>query len=192
MAIRKILYANDPRLRHKAKKVKNFGPHLKKLADDMLETMRSAQGVGLAGPQIGVMQRIFVAEIPEDEEDPDSGKPFVLINPEITRRSAQMEEGQEGCLSIPNWYGLVDRHRQIEIKAKTVRGKPIRLKANGFLARVFQHENDHLDGILFIDHIKDKEKLWQVLADKETAAGEEATAEETAAAQTAATKTPTV
>ena len=169
MAIRKILYANDPRLRQKAKAIKDFGPHLKKLAEDMLETMHQANGVGLAGPQIGVMQRIFVAELPEDEENetPYSGKPFVLINPEIVKRSAAMEEGQEGCLSIPNWAGLVDRHQEIEVKAKTVNGKSIRLKVNGYLARVFQHEADHLDCILFIDHITDKEKLWQVLPGEE-------------------------
>jgi len=168
MAIRKILYANDPRLRQKAKKVKNFGPDLKKLIDDMLETMREAQGVGLAGPQIGVMQRIFVAEIPADDEDnPDCGKSYVFINPEIVDRSPEMEEGQEGCLSIPNWIGLVNRHREIEIKAKTVRGKNIRLRLSGYLARVCQHELDHLDGTLFIDHIQDKEKLWQVLPEEE-------------------------
>ena len=167
MALRKIIYANDPRLRQKAKKVRDFGPQLKKLADDMLETMREANGVGLAGPQIGVMQRIFVAEIPKDEEDPEAGnQSFVLINPEITKRSANIEEGQEGCLSIPYWYGLVDRHQEIEIKAKTVNGKTITLNAEGFLARVFQHESDHLDGVLFIDYIKDKEKLWQVVPEK--------------------------
>jgi len=162
MALRKIIYADDPRLRQKAKKVKNFGPELKKLAADMLETMRESNGVGLAGPQIGVMQRIFVAEIPEDEEDPDSGKSFVIINPEITKRSEKREEGQEGCLSIPGWYGMVNRHVGIEIKTRTLKGKTIKLRPTGFLARIFQHENDHLDGILFVDHISEAEKLWQI------------------------------
>ncbi len=162
MALRKILYASDPRLRQKAKKVKRFGPELKKLADDMLQTMREASGVGLAGPQIGVMQRIFVAEIPPEDDDPRSGKPFVIINPEITKRSTEMEEGQEGCLSIPGWVGLVDRAQAIEIRARTIHGKPIKMRVDGFLARVFQHENDHLDGVLFIDHITDREKLWRI------------------------------
>lgn len=161
MAVRKILYANDPRLRQKAKKVTKFGPDLKRLADDMLETMREAQGVGIAGPQIGVMDRIFVAEIPADADDPDCGKSFVFVNPEITRYSEEVEEGREGCLSIPNWFGLVDRSTEIEIKAKTVNGKNIRLPLSGYLARVCQHELDHLNGILFIDHIKEKDKLWQ-------------------------------
>ena len=165
MALRKILYADNPKLRQKAKKVKVFGPQLRQLANDMLETMRAANGVGLAGPQIGVLQRIFVAEIPEEEDDPLSGKPFVMVNPEIVKRSAEMEEGQEGCLSIPGWLGEVNRHRSIEIKARTVTGKPVKMKVSGFLARVFQHENDHLDGILFVDHITEPEKLWRVQAE---------------------------
>ena len=168
MALRKVLYADDPRLRQKAKKVKNFGPELKKLAADMLETMRESNGVGLAGPQIGVMQRIFVAEIPSDEEDPDSGKPYVISNPEIIKRSEETEEGQEGCLSIPGWYGMVNRHVGIELKARTLKGKTIKLRPTGFLARIFQHENDHLDGILFVDHISDAEKLWQIKPEDDT------------------------
>ncbi len=189
MAIREIFYANDPRLRQKAKKVKNFGPQLKKLVDDMLETMHHACGVGLAGPQIGVMRRIFVAEIPADEDNPHSGKPFVLINPEVIWLSEEMEEGQEGCLSIPNWYGLVNRAKCVEVKAKNVRGKTIRLKGDGFLARVFQHENDHLNGILFIDHIKDKEKLWQILPEDMEA--QEAQVGEVAQTEAEAVETPT-
>lgn len=172
MTMRKILCASDPRLRQQAKKVKDFGPHLKKLADDMLETMRQANGVGLAGPQIGVMQRIFVAEIPADQEDPNSGQSYVIINPEFTYLSEEIEEGQEGCLSIPNWYGLVNRHQSVQIKAKDVHGKNIKLTVDGFLARIFQHEYDHLTGVLFIDHITDKEKLWQVLPE-DTAEDEE-------------------
>lgn len=167
MAVRKILYASDPKLRQKAKKVKVFGPQLKKLANDMIETMHEANGVGLAGPQIGVMQRIFVAEIPEEEDNPLSGKPWVMINPEIVKRTDEMEEGQEGCLSIPGWVGLVNRHYGVQIKARTVTGKPIKMKVTGFLARVFQHEYDHLDGILFVDHISDPEKLWRLEAEEE-------------------------
>jgi peptide deformylase len=165
MALRQILYANDARLRQKAKKVKTFGPNLQKLAEDMLETMRQANGVGLAGPQIGVMQRIFVVETPPDEDDPSSGQQLILVNPELVKVSPELEEGQEGCLSIPQWYGLVKRHSWVEVKAKDAFGKNIKLRADDFLARVIQHENDHLDGVLFIDHIDDKEKLWQVLPD---------------------------
>ncbi|MFQ5611003.1 MAG: peptide deformylase [Anaerolineae bacterium] len=179
MAIRQIVYANDPRLRDKAKKVKQFGPRLKQLADDMLETMHAAHGVGLAGPQIGVLQRIFVAELPKNEDDNQSGKPYVLINPEIVRASHEMEEGEEGCLSIPTWYGLVNRHTWVQVKARDVRGKAFKIKVEGLLARVFQHEIDHLNGVLFIDYIDDEEKLWQVLPEEKTEPEEETALEET-------------
>ena len=162
MAIRSIIYANDPRLRQKAKRVRQFGPSLKALADDMLETMRAAHGIGLAAPQVGVLQRLFVAELPEDEEDPQSGKPFVLVNPEVVKTSRTQVEGEEGCLSIPTWYGLVWRPEWVVIKAKDVNGKSFRLKAEGMLARVFLHEMDHLDGILFVDRVESPDKLWQV------------------------------
>ena len=174
MAVREIIFVGDDRLRQKAKKVKSFGPHLQKLAQDMLETMRDAPGVGLAGPQIGVMQRIFVAEIPaEEEDDPNAGKTFVMVNPEIVKVSEEMEEGQEGCLSIPGYAGLVDRHVAIQIKARDEHGKPFKLTVEGFLARIFQHENDHLDGVLFIDHITDKEKLWKLPPPEEMEEAEE-------------------
>jgi peptide deformylase len=168
MSVRKIIYLDDQRLRQKAKKVKQFTAQLKNLAQDMLETMRSNEGVGLAGPQIGVMQRIFVAEIPASSADgeephPQSGKSYVLINPEIVKYSKEMVEGQEGCLSIPTWYGLVERSQWIEIKAQDVKGRKFKLKVDDYLARIFQHEIDHLDGILFLDHIKDSDKLWQVM-----------------------------
>jgi peptide deformylase len=162
MAIREIIFANDPRLRQKAKRVKQFDPDLKTIADDMLETMHEAHGVGLAAPQVGLLQRVFVAQLPEDEEDPQSNKPFVLINPEVVKASRDEAEGEEGCLSIPTWYGMVWRPEWIVVKAQDVNGKPIRVKAEGFLARVFLHEMDHLDGVLFIDRVESTEKLWQV------------------------------
>lgn len=180
MAVRKIITLDDERLRQKAKKVKQFTPALKQLAEDMLETMRTHSGVGLAGPQIGVMQRIFVAEIPASrsgtaEPHPQSGKCYVLINPEITQSAGDWVEDREGCLSIPTWYGLVERPAWVEVKALDLQGKKIKLKVDNLLARVFQHELDHLDGILFVDHIQDREKkLWQVLPEEEPAAKTEA------------------
>jgi peptide deformylase len=162
MAVREIIYANDPRLRQKAKQVKQFGPALKSLSEDMLETMHADRGVGLAAPQIGLLQRIFVACLPEDEEDPQSGKSYVLVNPKLVKASRNEVEGEEGCLSIPTWYGLVSRPDWIIVKAQDVNGKPIRLKAEGYLARVFLHEMDHLDGVLFVDRVESPEKLWQV------------------------------
>jgi peptide deformylase len=173
MAVRKIITLDDERLRQKAKKIKQFTPGLKQLAEDMLETMRANNGVGLAGPQIGVMQRIFVAEIPAsrsgtDEPHLQSGTSYVLINPEIIQYASERVEGREGCLSIPTWYGLVERPAWVEVKALDQNGKKIKLKVDDLLARIFQHEMDHLDGVLFIDHITDREKkLWQVLPEDE-------------------------
>ena len=162
MANKEIIFANDPRLREKAKRVRQFGPPLKTLADDMLETMHESHGIGLAAPQIGLLQRMFVAELPEDEEDPQSGKPFALINPEVVKTSRNEVEGEEGCLSIPTWIGLVWRPEWVVVKAQDVNGKPMRIKAKGLLARVFLHEMDHLDGVLFVDRVEDPEKLWQL------------------------------
>ncbi len=162
MAVREIIFANDSRLHQKAKRVKQFGPALKALADDMLETMREANGVGLAAPQIGLLQRLFVAYLPEDEEDPQSGKPYVLVNPEVVKASRSQVEGEEGCLSIPTWYGLVSRPEWVLVKAQDTNGKSVRIKAEGFLARVFLHEMDHLEGILFVDRVDSADKLWQV------------------------------
>ncbi len=172
MTVRKVITLDDERLRQKAKKIKQFTPALKQLAEDMLETMHAYRGVGLAGPQIGVMQRIFVAEIPAsrsgtDEPHPQSGTTYVLINPEIVQCAETLVEGQEGCLSIPTWYGQVERPEWVEVRAQDLNGKKVKLKVDDLLARIFQHELDHLNGVLFIDHITDRQKLWQVLPKEE-------------------------
>lgn len=158
MALRPIIYADNPRLRQKSKKVKNFGPALQTLVNDMLETMHEANGLGLAAPQVNVLERVIVIELPEDEEDDQSGKVFAVVNPEIVRAEG-MEEGEEGCLSIPGWWGEVKRATLVTVKGQDVKGKPVRIKAEGMLARAFQHEIDHLDGILFIDRAEGPEKL---------------------------------
>ena len=176
MAIRDIIYASDPRLRGKAKHVKQFGPALKTLTEDMIETLHAAHGLGLAAPQIGLLQRVFVAELPEDENDPQSGKPFVVINPEVVKASSKEVEGEEGCLSIPTWWGLVWRPEWVIVKAQDVNGKPVRFKVEGLLARVFQHEMDHLNGILFVDRVESPDKLWQIKPE-ELKAEQEAEAE---------------
>jgi peptide deformylase len=163
MVTRQIVYANDPRLRQKAKRVRQFDSALENLAEEMLETMHESNGIGLAAPQIGLLQRMFVAELPEDEDDPQSGKPFALVNPEVVKTSRSAVEGEEGCLSIPTWYGLVWRPEWVVVKAQDVNGKPIRIRAHGMLARVFLHEMDHLDGVLFVDRVESPEKLWQVM-----------------------------
>ncbi|MBC8253982.1 MAG: peptide deformylase [Ardenticatenia bacterium] len=172
MAIRQVLLASDPRLRQESKPVRQFGPALKALVDDMLETMIAGNGIGLAAPQIGLLQRLLVAHLPEDEDDPQSGKGYALINPRLVKVSSQQVEGVEGCLSIPTWYGKAWRPEWAVVKAKTVQGKPIRIKAEGYLARVFLHEMDHLDGILFTDHIENPEDLWQDVPEDMEAAEE--------------------
>lgn len=165
MTIRTIITPENPLLRKKAHPVKDFhDPALQKLIDDMIETMRQAPGVGLAAPQVAVSQRLAVIEyapgaedLPEDAEPP-APKLFVILNPEITQRSAEMVDGAEGCLSLPGYAGNVLRHRAVTVKALNRQGRPIKIKAHGWLARIFQHEIDHLDGVLFIDRAS---QVWK-------------------------------
>jgi len=161
MAIRHVITVEEdnPVLRRKAKRVRKINRSVQALIDDMVETMRAAPGVGLAAPQVGVSLRVIVVEVPEDEDDPNSGRLYTLINPRIVWASNEMEEGEEGCLSVPGWVGLVDRHTQVAVKALNRGGKEVKIKADGFLARVLQHEIDHLEGILFVDRLTSPEKL---------------------------------
>jgi peptide deformylase len=161
MAIRQIIYAENPHLRQKSKKARVFGLGLQTLIDDMVETLHEANGLGLAAPQVDVLERVIVIELPEDEEDPQSGKLYALVNPEIVRAEGE-EEGEEGCLSIPGWYGEVKRATSVTVKAQDAKGKWIRIKGYDLLARVLQHEIDHLDGILFIDRLESPDKLHRV------------------------------
>lgn len=165
MAIRRIVTIDDgnPVLRRKARRVRAVTPAIRQLMDDMVETMRAAPGIGLAGPQVDVLLRVIVAEVPKDFEDPEAGTwLYALANPEIARMSDEIEEGEEGCLSIPNVYGYVERPAAVTVKGLDRNGKRVRIKAEGVLARVLQHEIDHLEGILFIDHISDPDKVWKV------------------------------
>ena len=174
MTIRKIVTLENPILRQKARRVTQFTPDLQTLIDDLVETMRAAPGVGLAAPQVAQGLRLFVAEYSEPR-DPDEGeaeasppKLYVLINPEIVRISEEKVEGEEGCLSIPGYAGTVERHESVTVKALNRRGQPVKIKAQGWLARIFQHEIDHLDGVLFIDKAA---KVWE-MEEKEEAAEE--------------------
>jgi peptide deformylase len=161
MAVRHIVTVDEdnPVLRRKARRVRAIGPQVQALIDDMVQTMREAPGVGLAAPQLGVLLRVIVVEVPEDEDEPGSGRLYTLINPEIVKTSPEFEEGQEGCLSIPGYVGLIKRHPAVTVRALNRGGKAIRIKAQGFLARVLQHEIDHLDGILFLDRLESPDKL---------------------------------
>lgn len=158
MAIREIVTVPDPVLRRKAQKVTKFDAKLQTLIDDMVETMRQAPGVGLAAPQIGVLEQIIVVEYFENEEDEEREdaeaapkRLYVVINPEITRTSTEKVTGTEGCLSIPGYLGEVERFEAITVKGQNRRGQPVTLKLKDWTARIFQHEIDHLNGILFTD-----------------------------------------
>jgi peptide deformylase len=156
MAIRKIIFPDNPVLRQKARRVVEFDKKLHTLIDDMVDTMLDAPGVGLAAPQVEVSQRVIVVRLPDDEEARETygdqaGVLYEVVNPEILKTSREMVEGVEACLSIPGYFGRVDRHVSATIRGQDRNGKAIRIKAYDWLARVFQHEIDHLDGVLYID-----------------------------------------
>ncbi len=166
MAIHKIITAENPILRKKAKKVHRFDPSIQRLIDDMFETMHAANGVGLAAPQIAQSIRVFVAAY-EDRK-------IAMVNPEIIKTEGE-EPGTEGCLSIPGYAGdNIRRATMVIVKGQNARGKEIRERAEGWLARILQHEIDHLDGILFIDRLDRPEDLREVRAEEEEAEGEAA------------------
>ncbi|MBN2385790.1 MAG: peptide deformylase [Anaerolineales bacterium] len=164
MSIRSITTLPAPVLRRKARPVTRFDADLQTLVDDMVETMRAAPGVGLAAPQVGVSERVIVVEYAEDEDENEEQveeapkKLFVMINPEIKKVSAETELALEACLSIPGLQGEVERSLEITIKGQNRRGQVMKVKARGWLARIFQHEIDHLDGILYTDRAT---RVWQ-------------------------------
>ncbi len=162
MAVREIIVVGDPRLRQPSQKVQQITPEIRHLIDDMVETMRANDGIGLAAAQVGELHQIVMVELPEDEEIPGSGQLYVVVNPEIVKASRETEEGIEGCLSVPGYVGEVERAEQIVIRGLDARGKKFRLRPRGFLARVFQHEIDHIDGVLYIDRLTAPERIWTV------------------------------
>jgi peptide deformylase len=163
MAIHKIITSENPILRQKAKKVHRFDASMQKLVDDMFETMHAAHGAGLAAPQIALSIRLFVAEYEENK--------LALFNPEIIRAEGE-EIGPEGCLSIPGYVGEnIRRAASVVVKGQDVRGKPVRVRAEGWYARVLQHEIDHLDGILFLDRLDRPEDLREVTQEEFEEAG---------------------
>ncbi|MFN5049959.1 peptide deformylase [Roseateles sp.] len=158
MAVREILKMGDPRLLRVAQPVREFGtPALRELVADMLDTMKAANGAGLAAPQIGVDLRLVIFGFERNERYPEAPPvPMtVLINPEITPQSELLEEGWEGCLSVPGLRGVVPRHASIRYRGFDPEGQPIDRLAEGFHARVVQHECDHLDGLLYPMRVRD-------------------------------------
>jgi peptide deformylase len=162
MALLDILLEGDERLRQKALRVRQVDDSLRRLADDMFETMLDAPGVGLAAPQVGVLRRLIWVHVPENYHD-DGGPELsiALFNPEIVKSQGQVY-GYEGCLSIPGWMGEVPRAEIVTVKGLGLDNRPVRIKARGWGARVLQHEIDHLEGILFIDRVEDKSTIVQV------------------------------
>jgi peptide deformylase len=150
MALRHIITLPDPKLRLVSQKIERVDGPLRKLMDDMIETMHDAPGVGLAAIQIAEPIRLLVIDIAKKEEPP---QPKVFVNPEIVWSSDERSTYEEGCLSIPEYYAEVERPASVRARFLDRDGKPAEALAEGFLATVLQHEIDHLDGILFIDHI---------------------------------------
>ena len=166
MAILPIVMHPDPRLHEKCKRVGNLDARLQRLVDDMLETMHDAKGVGLAAPQVGVGLRITVVQLPEDYDDPRAGQPIVLCNPEIVKSNGEWEP-DEGCLSVPGYYAPVTRAWAVTVKARDRKGAELRIKGDGLLGQALQHEIDHLNGILFLDHLESLDQLRKVEREEE-------------------------
>jgi peptide deformylase len=144
----------DPVLRRKSKKVHRIDQSIRQLIDDMIETVRDAHGSGLVAPQVGVPLRIILTSV----ED----KLHVVINPEIVDQSEEIVEAEEGCLSIPGWWGPVKRRERVTVRGLSRTGKPIKVKSEGWEARAFQHEVDHIDGIIFTDRLTSLETLRRI------------------------------
>jgi len=159
MTIRDITTFPEEVLRKKGKVIETFDEDLQDLVDDMIETMRDAPGVGLAAPQVGLSRRVIVIEF-GDEEDEDIPKQlFVLINPELIEQSQETVAGIEGCLSVPGLVGEVERAKVVTVKGLDQQGMPLKIRAHGWLARIFQHEIDHINGILYTERT---DKIWQI------------------------------
>ena len=150
MAVREIIKLPDKRLRLVSEPVKHVDAGIKKLVDDLFETMYAAPGIGLAAVQIGILKRLFTMDLSKKESD---HQPQVFINPEIIWTSAEKTTREEGCLSIPEYYEEVERPSKVKVKFLDLDGKPHEIEADGLLATCIQHEVDHINGVLFIDHI---------------------------------------
>ena len=158
-----IHYLGDRVLRQPAKRIAKVDDNIRQLVKDMLQTMYSADGIGLAAPQVGVNKQLIVIDC---EPDKPENPPLVLINPKITRSSSQTCNGDEGCLSIPGVYLEVNRPEAVEVSFKDEQGKPRKIQASGLLARVIQHEMDHLNGVMFVDRVDNEIALTEELKKK--------------------------
>lgn len=162
MAVLPIVKVPDPVLRQKTKRVTSIDSSVKKLIADMRETLHADAGqVGLAAPQVGVSLRVTVICLPDDEETGEKHEDIVLINGEIVKRKGERPV-TEGCLSIPGYYGEITRADSVTAKGLDINGKAIRIKGEGLLSQALEHEIDHLDGVLYVDHLESQEKLHKL------------------------------
>lgn len=167
MAIREVVKLPQPILRKRSNKVTNFEHDFQLLVDDMVATMRDEPGVGLAAPQVNVSLRLIVVEYPEDDTKENTPpKLFVVANPEFSKMSDEKIFGIEGCLSVPNILGDVERSTEVTVVGLNRYGKKQTIKAQGWLARIFQHEVDHINGILFVDRAQKLYHPDEIQADK--------------------------
>jgi peptide deformylase len=148
MSVLKIEMLGSEVLRKPAVEIGEIGDDLRTLIQDMFETMYDAEGIGLAGPQVGVSRRVIVVDVREEGLEP-----FALVNPRVVERSGPSGKAEEGCLSIPGVSALVERTESVVVEGLDERGHPVRIEGAGLLARCLLHEIDHLDGVLFIDHL---------------------------------------
>lgn len=159
MPVRRIVQYGEPVLKQKAKKIHRVDTSVQRLVDDLVDTVEAAHGAGLAAPQIGVPLRAIVTYVEENLQ--------IVLNPEIVEASDEEIEAEEGCLSMPGWWGPVKRKVRVTVRGMNRRGKTIKIKADGWEARALQHEVDHLNGILFIDRMEDRRKLHRAESEEE-------------------------
>ncbi len=165
MTILELVTLPNAGLREKTRPVTKFDDDLQTLIDNMIETLREASGAGLAAPQIGQrLQLAVIQALPEEDDEgeqiPDSRELFVIVNPKVVWESREVVDGIEGCLSIPGYWGEVERAVAIRVRAQDRHGKKIKLRLSGWTARIFLHEIDHLHGVLFIDKLTAEENFW--------------------------------
>jgi peptide deformylase len=154
MAAKTIHHISDPVLRRKTKRVLKIDRSVLKLVDDLLDTLEKSDGAGLAAPQVGVSLRVAVLWMPDED-------PFAIINPEIIKRIGEREV-EEGCLSLPGYQGKIKRSVSVTVKCLDIEGKSLKIRAKDLLAQALEHEIDHLNGVLFIDHLESPDKLYKL------------------------------